>query len=55
MPKSDVEIVVVDTESQLYWNTIVQLRLMGYVEILEIDQNGPGQINTWYTEYEKVV
>lgn len=51
MPKSDVEIVIVDENSVLYHNTIIQLKLMGYTEILEIDKRSGGQLYIWYQEF----
>lgn len=55
LPKSDVEVVIVDEDSELYHNTIIQLKLMGYTEILEIDENAEGTLKKWYAEYKEIV
>jgi|SaaInl47_10m_RNA_FD_contig_51_830243_length_4357_multi_5_in_0_out_0_4 hypothetical protein len=54
MPMSDVEIVLVDETSVLYHNTIIQLKLMQYTEILEIDKKSTGQLKLWYSEFETI-
>lgn len=51
---SDVEIVLVDETSVLYHNTIIQLKLMQYTEILEIDKKSTGQLKLWYSEFETI-